>query len=149
MSCLLRFNWVKLPRNTLPEGKGLMGSWARLAARAAFRPGQADYCGYRNEVELASWVEYRRARFARDLPITRVYYYNGSSENLKNDPLGWSERDGIMQDCVLVWDAETSRQGRTPPSYILAPRVYNPAPSVDSGIATTAVYTWPTTAENE
>jgi len=39
-----------------PEGKGLMGSWAHLAARAAFRPGQADYCGYRNDVELASWV---------------------------------------------------------------------------------------------
>ena len=56
MSCLLKFNWVKLPRNTLPEGKGLMGSWACLAARAAFRPGQADYCGYRNDVELASWV---------------------------------------------------------------------------------------------
>jgi len=56
MSCLLKFNWVKLPRNTLPEGKGLMSAWARLAARAAFRPGQADYCGYRNDVELASWV---------------------------------------------------------------------------------------------
>ena len=29
---------------------------SRLAARAAFRPGQADYCGFRNDVELASWV---------------------------------------------------------------------------------------------
>ena len=56
MSCLLKFNWVKLPRDTLPPGKGLMGAWARLAARAAFRPGQANYCGYRNEVDLASWV---------------------------------------------------------------------------------------------
>ena len=28
----------------------------RLAARAAFRPGQATYCGYRNDVELALWV---------------------------------------------------------------------------------------------
>ena len=56
MSCLLNFNWIKLLRETLPEGKGLMGSWARLAARAAFRPGQADYCGHRNDVELASWV---------------------------------------------------------------------------------------------
>jgi len=33
-----------------------MGSWARLAARAAFRPGQSNYCGYRNDVALASWV---------------------------------------------------------------------------------------------
>ena len=56
MSCLLKFSWVKLPRETLPEGKGLMGSWVRLAAQAAFRPGQANYCGYRNDVELASWV---------------------------------------------------------------------------------------------
>ena len=56
MSCLLKFNWVKLPRDTLPPGKGLMGAWVRLAARAAFRPGQANYCGYRNDVELASWV---------------------------------------------------------------------------------------------
>ena len=53
---LLNFPWIKLPRNTLPPGKGLMGAWARLAARAAFRPGQADYCGHRNDVELASWV---------------------------------------------------------------------------------------------
>ena len=56
MSCLLKFNWVKLPRNILPPSKGLMGAWARLAARAAFRPGQANYCGHRNDVELASWV---------------------------------------------------------------------------------------------
>jgi len=56
MSCLLKFNWVKLPRDTLPPGKGIMGVWARLAARAAFRPGQANYCGHRNDVELASWV---------------------------------------------------------------------------------------------
>jgi len=33
-----------------------MGSWARLAARAAFRPGKAKYCGHINEVALASWV---------------------------------------------------------------------------------------------
>jgi len=56
MSCLLKFNWVKLPRDVLPPGKGLMGAWARLTARAAFRPGQANYYGYRNDVELASWV---------------------------------------------------------------------------------------------
>ena len=56
MSCLLKFNWVKLPRDTLPPGKGLMGAWARLATRAAFRPGQSNYCGHRNDVELALWV---------------------------------------------------------------------------------------------
>jgi len=56
MSCLLKFKWVKLPRNIHPPGRGIMGAWTKLAARAAFRPGQADYCGYRNDVELASWV---------------------------------------------------------------------------------------------
>jgi hypothetical protein len=54
--CLLKFKWVKLPRNRLPQGKGIMGAWARLAARAAFRPGQAQYCGHTNDVPLASWV---------------------------------------------------------------------------------------------
>jgi len=56
MPLLLNFPWIKLPRDILPPGKGVMGSWARLAVRAAFRPGQADYCGHRNDVELASWV---------------------------------------------------------------------------------------------
>ena len=37
MKCLLKYQWVKLPRACLPQGKGLLGCWARLAARAAFR----------------------------------------------------------------------------------------------------------------
>lgn len=48
MKCLLRYQWVKLPRNQLPPGKGIMGAWARLASRAAFRGGQGGYtsaCG--------------------------------------------------------------------------------------------------------
>jgi hypothetical protein len=56
MSCKLNFPWVKLSREILPPGKGVMDAWTKLAARAAFRPGQADYCGHRNEVPLASWV---------------------------------------------------------------------------------------------
>ncbi|MDR3344258.1 MAG: hypothetical protein LBT21_01485 [Oscillospiraceae bacterium] len=54
--CLLKFKWVKLPRETLPQGKGVMGAWAKLASRAAFRPGQAKYCGHTNDVPMASWV---------------------------------------------------------------------------------------------
>ncbi|HCC34445.1 MAG TPA: hypothetical protein DEQ02_01935 [Ruminococcaceae bacterium] len=54
--CLLKYKWVKLPRQELPQGKGVMGAWARLASRAAFRPGQAKYCGHINDVPLASWV---------------------------------------------------------------------------------------------
>ena len=54
--CLLKYKWVKLPRKELSPVKGLMGSWMRLAARVAFRPGQAKYCGHINDVPLASWV---------------------------------------------------------------------------------------------
>lgn len=48
--CLFRYQWVKLPRNHLPVGKGIMGYWAKLASRAAFRRGRAKYCGYTNDV---------------------------------------------------------------------------------------------------
>ncbi len=56
MKCLLKYQWVKLPRNQLPPGKGIMGAWARLASRAAFRNGQAKYCGYINQVTIGSWA---------------------------------------------------------------------------------------------
>ena len=56
MKCLLRYQWVKLPRNQLPPGKGIMGAWARLASRAAFRGGQAVYCGYVNHVSTGEWA---------------------------------------------------------------------------------------------
>jgi len=55
MKCLLKYKWVKLPRNHLTSGKGLMGDWARLALRAAFRNGQARYCGHINEVSIGTW----------------------------------------------------------------------------------------------
>ena len=56
MKCLLKYPWVKLPRNRVPGGNGLMGSWMRLAARAAFRKGEGHYCGYDNPVEPGMWV---------------------------------------------------------------------------------------------
>ena len=56
MKCLFTYKWVKLPRAHIPAGKGLMGSFLRLASRAAFRPGQARYCGYINDVDAGSWV---------------------------------------------------------------------------------------------
>lgn len=55
MKCLMKYQWVKLPRNRLPEGKGVMGAWARLASRAAFRKGQALYCGHINAVSPGMW----------------------------------------------------------------------------------------------
>ena len=56
MKCFLKYPWVKLPRNQVPGSKGLMGSWMRLAARAAFRKGEGHYCGYENPVEPGMWV---------------------------------------------------------------------------------------------
>ena len=52
MKCLTKYEWVKLMRCHLPQGKGIMGSYTRLASRTAFREGQAEYCGYTNEVNV-------------------------------------------------------------------------------------------------
>ena len=56
MKCLSKYPWVKLPRTRVPGGKGLMGAWMRLAARAAFRKGEGHYCGYGNPVEPGMWA---------------------------------------------------------------------------------------------
>lgn len=56
MKCLLKYPWVKLPRDRVPDSKGLMGSWMRLAARAAFRKGEGLYCGHYNPLEPGMWV---------------------------------------------------------------------------------------------
>lgn len=53
--CLMKYGWVKLLRSHLPEDKGIMGAWARLASREAFRKGKASYCGYTNEVIPGMW----------------------------------------------------------------------------------------------
>ena len=53
--CLLKYQWVKLPRAHLPAGKGIMGYWTKLASRSAFRKGQAHYCGYTNDVMPGTW----------------------------------------------------------------------------------------------
>ena len=56
MKCLIKYPRVKLPRNRIPAGKGLMGAWMRLATRAAFRKGEGRYGGYNNPVEPGMWV---------------------------------------------------------------------------------------------
>ena len=55
MKCLLKYQWVKLPRTHLPAGKGVMGYWTRLASKAAFRKGQSKYCGHINDVNVGTW----------------------------------------------------------------------------------------------
>lgn len=57
MKCLLKYQWLKLPREELlSHRKGIMGYWAKLASRAAFRNGYAKYCGYRNKVTAGTWA---------------------------------------------------------------------------------------------
>jgi len=55
MKCLRKYEWVKLPRDYPDMGKGLMRHWAKLASRAAFRKGNAHYCGYVNPVTPGMW----------------------------------------------------------------------------------------------
>ena len=56
MKCLKKFKWVKLPRHLIPDAKGLLGSFLRLASRAAFRKGWSSYCGHQNPVEPGMWA---------------------------------------------------------------------------------------------
>ena len=56
MKCQLKYRWVKLPRACLPQGKGVLGQWARLTARAAYRKGVGLYCGFENPVEPGMWA---------------------------------------------------------------------------------------------
>ena len=55
MKCFMKYAWIKLPRAHLPNGKGLLGFWARLASRAAFRNGSMEYCGHLNAVGAGMW----------------------------------------------------------------------------------------------
>lgn len=56
MSCLMKFKWVKLPREIIPKKKGVMGYWMKLASRVAFRKGNSFYCGHTNVVNPGEWV---------------------------------------------------------------------------------------------
>ncbi len=56
MECLFKYKWVKLRRDCLPTGKGIMGYWTKLVSRVAFRKGKAFYCGHVNEVDVGEWV---------------------------------------------------------------------------------------------
>ena len=55
MKCLMKFPWVKLMRSELPQCRGIMNAWMKLASRAAYRKGNAAYCGYTNPVEPGMW----------------------------------------------------------------------------------------------
>ena len=56
MKCLRKFKWVKLPRKEMPQLKGRLGYWLKLAESAAFRKGIGTYCGHKNPVEPGMWA---------------------------------------------------------------------------------------------
>ena len=55
MKFLCKYKCVKLYRAALSQEKGIMGYWARLAGRAAFQHGNAQYCGHTNTVTPGMW----------------------------------------------------------------------------------------------
>jgi len=56
VKALRKYKYVKLQRNRIPKGKGIMGSWMCLLSRAAFRKGNGSYCGFRNPVTPGMWA---------------------------------------------------------------------------------------------
>ena len=56
MKCLIKYKWVKIPRELEIDAKGLMTYYIRLVTRAAFRKGMAHYCGFENPVEPGMWA---------------------------------------------------------------------------------------------
>jgi len=56
VKCLRKYQWVKLPRCCLPQGKGVLGQWDRLAERVAYRRGTGRYCGFENHVKPGMWA---------------------------------------------------------------------------------------------
>ena len=55
MDCLLKYDWVKLPRKLIPDMKGIMSYYLRLASRAAIGSGTVRYCQHQNQVEAGMW----------------------------------------------------------------------------------------------
>ena len=56
MSCLMKFKWVKIPRNIMPEGNGILLDYIRAYSAAAITKGTIRYCQYENEVSMVDFV---------------------------------------------------------------------------------------------
>lgn len=56
MSCLLKFKWVKIPRDIMPKGSGLLLDYIRVYAAVAICDGTMRYCQYENKVEEGMWA---------------------------------------------------------------------------------------------
>ena len=76
MRCLRKFQWVKLFRDKLPEGKGVLGFWAKLAACAAYRNRTSLYCGFENEVKEDGYQNGKHANQKDALARELAFYRN-------------------------------------------------------------------------
>lgn len=56
LKCLMKYEWVKLRRDTLPVGKGIMGAWAKLAARAAWPITSCVHCAAQRTITFTSFM---------------------------------------------------------------------------------------------
>ena len=68
---------------------------------------KADFRAWEKSALGEDYVEIDESKFAswaRDIPITHVYYYSGPTKNLVNEALGWSQRNGVFEDSVLIYD---------------------------------------------
>lgn len=115
MKCLRKFKWIKLRRNYLPDGKGSMLYWARLAARAAFRKGRGFYCGHWNQVTPGMWSGgivglksilgvKRRSQALQIMNELQELGYIEYSLNRRNKHLTYQIKDWLMQCCGAECD---------------------------------------------
>ena len=96
--CLLKFPWIKVPREDIPALKGLLGYWLKLVSRAAFRKGISAYCGYENAVEPGMWVGgivgLKSILGVKD--CKQVLQIMGSCKSWATSPIRWSQEPRFL-----------------------------------------------------
>ena len=53
---LYKYDWVKLPRNIMPKGTGVLKNFFALACACAYKSGVTKYNGYWNPVKANQWA---------------------------------------------------------------------------------------------
>ncbi len=97
--CLLKFLWVKVPREEIPALKGLLGYWLKLVSRAAFR----------KEKSSRSYIRDFLYPVLEQFAAGRRFCYPGGAYAVYNN-----------RDHVLNWMGEGSRKIRNHPHFFYA-----------------------------
>jgi len=69
----------------------------------------ADFCAWETEATGVPCAYDHKADvfWGRDVPISRVYYYDGPIQNMSQDSKeGWSQRNGVLENSVLLYGEE-------------------------------------------